>query len=1309
MTIHEAKQDPAEKWPSLVLEGDLIGESTLENIQRDIQKEKKTFNGKAYGLRKGLRIIHEIKMAYRVGRAHWQEFRSTESCSTELLSKYMQHFLDEVCGFFDIEVDTPFLRADNRRIPVLLTDNQKFWRDKEDPSSPSPAQMLSDELMKEEKSLWGIVTNGHKLCLMRDGVSYDHRSYLEFDLEKMFTTQDVASFSCMWCLIHRTSFSQISGDPLTSRLESWRLKGALGSDRVREQLTSQLCQALCILGSGFLKNSSVSKVVTEKSSLDGFFSELLCLVYRVILIMTLEEKGYIHPDDTPKSARELYAGGYSLAALRTHSIHQSSQNHHLDRWEGLKVLFEALGHGGEAESHLGLRALGGLFDSSWMPLLSKASCENHAFMRAIHKLAWFDGGAGVMPISWEKFMTRDLGSAFEQVLHFTPQIRKDGTFHLEGGLSKEEGFLSIPFDLVEALAASTIDPLMDRWESEDPQAIMENLAILDPACGSGTFLLAAARRITHRLYEIRVKNAAKENGGSEGCEKSEESEDNEQGIRKAAMKQQIFREVTTRCLYGVDISSKATALTKFMLWLHTMDKGKPLAFLDTKIRTGNSLYGVFDLSALIRGIPDGAYEVLMGDKRKQAIKLQRKNKEDQTKSQLRHDELEARLDSLVASFKKELEFASKLPENTATEIRDKAALTRKMRASGTYALMKQTCDAYVASWVLMKNEKNLVPTSAFVWDVLGEKIRPSKKMEIISAELRAFHWPLEFPQVMWRGGFDGLLTSPPGHGAQMIDQLFFRSTHPEVALANNPEGFKNLLAKIESKDPAHYRRYLKEKFLSDRQVHWFRTSGRYPLCSQQPNFGELFADFMRQVVHSRGFAGAVVPTKVMTSSSSAFARQVLFAKRLVSFFGFEAAVPLFLNSKDPFGLLTISGDQIHCKKSAVASGLQEAGEIDSDEKCYQLSEDIVRMVSPNTLSFPLYRSAWDAEVAVRLYSENAPLIDEAGDDPINYWKLKIVKEPAKNLIKATADTHTIAQLSSLIPLYEPDRIGPYDHHYEHGEIDRELKLPAYYVKGNRHPKGDGESGGGKGMSDVSLTSQTTSVFSRVLATTALSKLGGSSGGGDRLWSFFIRTSGTPTRRLAGTIVPEAVYGAGVMQITSQVDHFSFLALSSLLSSLVCEWFVKQKTEGSISPPILKELPMIPPQALSRSRSVSWLGGQSPIPWLAKQAFWLYYTHKDLNVMAEDIGYTKGPMTWDPFKRAVVSGALEAAIFRLYRISKSEATMMMDSLETLASFERMVYGEYRTRRLMLEAWDSPAVVSAECIASTGEVGQAKKAS
>ena len=1207
--------------------------------------------------------------------------------------------------FFDFEVDTPFLRADNRRIPVLLTDNQTFWSDKEDPSSLSPAQVLFDELMKEEKSLWGIVTNGHKLCLMRDGVSHDHRSYLEFDLDKMFAGEDVASFSCMWCLIHRTSFSQMSGDPLTSRLESWRLKGSLGSDRGCEQLTRQLCQALCILGSGFLKNSPLRKAVTETRALDGFFSELLCLVYRVIMIMTLEEKGYIHPNGTSKSARELYAG-YSLAALRTHSIHQSSQNHHLDRWEGMKVVFEALGHGGEAENLLGLRALGGLFDPSWMPRLSKASCENHAFMRAIHKLAWFDGGAGVVAISWEKFMTHELGAAFEQILHCTPQIRKDGTFHLEGGPSKEEGLVSTPMDVVEALVASTIEPLMERWQSS--QAVMDNLAILDPACGSGTFLLEAARRITQRLYELQGENVA-ENGASK------ESEEDKQGrLRKAGIKQQIFREVVLRCLYGVDISSKATALTKFMLWLHTMDKGKPLAFLDTKIRTGNSLYGVLDLSVLTKGIPEGAYEVLMGDKRKQAIKLQRKNKEEQKKSQLRHDELEVRLDSLMSSFKKELEFASKLPKNTATEIRDKAALHRKMRTSGTYALMKQTCDAYVASWVLMKNENNVVPTSAFVWDVLNEKIRPSKKMEIIAAELGAFHWPLEFPQVMWRGGFDGVLTSPPGQGAQMIDQQFFRSTHPEVALAGSPAGFKELLAKIESKDPAHYKRYLKEKFMSDRLVHWFRTSGRYPLCSQRPNFGELFADFMRQVVHSRGFAGAVVPTKVMQSSSSPFAREVLFAKRLVSFFGFETSTPLFLNSKESFGLLTITGDQIHCKKSIVASGLQETGEIDSGEKRYQLSEDVVRMVSPNTLSFPLYRSSWDAVVAVRLYSENAPLIDEAGDEPINYWKIQIAKEPAssKNLVEATADTHTVAQVSSWIPLYEPDRLGPYDHHYEHGEIDRELKLPTYYVKGSRHPEDDGEkSGGGKGTASQLTTQITSSVFSRVLGTTALSKLGGSSGGGERRWSYFIRTSGSPTRHLVGTMVPEAVYGEGVMQITSKVDHFSFLALSSLLSSLVLEWFVKQKTEGHISPHILKELPMIPPQALSRSRSVSWLGGQSPIPWLAKQAFWLYYTYKDLSVMAEDIGYTKGPMRWDPVKRAVVSAALEAAIFRLYRISKSEATMMMDSLEALASFERMVYGEYRTRRLVLGAWDMPAVVSAKCIASTssGEVGETKKAS
>jgi type II restriction/modification system DNA methylase subunit YeeA len=105
---------------------------------------------------------------------------------------------------------------------------------------------------------------------------------------------------------------------------------------------------------------------------------------------------------------------------------------------------------------------------------------------------------------------------------------------------------------------------------------------IDPACGSGHFLLSAAQTIAVQLSHLR----------SEG--------DSPDGYRNA------LREVIRHCIYGVDLNPMAVELTKISLWLESYEPGKPLGFLDNHIRVGNSLLGVFEPSILADGIPNDA-------------------------------------------------------------------------------------------------------------------------------------------------------------------------------------------------------------------------------------------------------------------------------------------------------------------------------------------------------------------------------------------------------------------------------------------------------------------------------------------------------------------------------------------------------------------------------------------------------------------------------------------------------------------------------------------------------------------------------
>ncbi|HMM35416.1 MAG TPA: N-6 DNA methylase, partial [Thermoanaerobaculia bacterium] len=116
-----------------------------------------------------------------------------------------------------------------------------------------------------------------------------------------------------------------------------------------------------------------------------------------------------------------------------------------------------------------------------------------------------------------------------------------------------------------------LDPaIAECLKQPDPEKALLSLRVLDPACGSGHFLIAAAQRIGRRLASIRT--------GDE--------EPAPEAIR------QSVRDVVAHCIYGVDVNPMAVELCKVALWMETLEPGKPLGFLDHRIRCGDSLLGV---------------------------------------------------------------------------------------------------------------------------------------------------------------------------------------------------------------------------------------------------------------------------------------------------------------------------------------------------------------------------------------------------------------------------------------------------------------------------------------------------------------------------------------------------------------------------------------------------------------------------------------------------------------------------------------------------------------------------------------------
>ena len=303
-------------------------------------------------------------------------------------------------------------------------------------------------------------------------------------------------------------------------------------------------------------------------------------------------------------------------------------------------------------------------------------------MEAIFRLAWLRDDSTIVPVNWRDMETEELGSVYEGLLELTPRLTLDGRgfafaegAETKGNERKKSGSYYTPDSLVQALLDSALDPVLDRIES---------VTVIDPACGSGHFLLAAARRIATRVARVRTG-----------------------GVPSAADYRHALRDAVRCCVHGVDRNPMAIELARVALWIETVEPGKPLGFLDANLRVGDSLLGIFDLKALEKGIPDAAYKPLTGDERATANDFLRRNRSDKGVTQDIFDFAgggtrvrKVTLPDLAAS----LRAVRQLPEDTLDEITAKRLKYRDAHSDARLTSLEQAADLYIAAFLAPKTK-----------------------------------------------------------------------------------------------------------------------------------------------------------------------------------------------------------------------------------------------------------------------------------------------------------------------------------------------------------------------------------------------------------------------------------------------------------------------------------------------------------------------------------------------------------------------------------------------------------------------------
>lgn len=1080
-------------YTAIRIEGGLIPADELSRLTTLAQPEATEQTDAHYGTPRGLKLRDEIARYFKIAQNLWQEFhavrqRADVDSHATTLNNFLLPLLRDSLGFADLARSPGVTTGDHTyqigyaalggRLPVVLAGHdqpldqaaERFGDTNIDTGRTrrrSPFMLTQETLNASDESLWAVVSNGLKLRILRDNPSLTRPAYIEVDLEAIFTEELYADFTAFWLLAHATRFGKTGAEPADSPWERWRNTGQQAGVTVRMNLRYQVADALKALGTGFLSHPGNTHLREQlqnqeqaSASKQAFFDELLRLVYRFIFLATVEDRtepttgqSLIFTPDATDAARQRYRAGYSLTWLRERAARASSFDTHSDLWQALSITFDGLAVGQPA---LGLPALGGLFAQDQFQILAQAHIENRHLLAAVFKLGYFRQPTGLTRVNYRDMGAEELGSVYESLLELVPNLQNLAQPHAamlafvgdedeagveastKGNARKLTGSYYTPESLVQELIKSALEPVIAQTVQANPanpvDALLQ-LTVCDPACGSGHFLLAAARRLADEVAKLRAAQMG--------------------GAPSPADYRHALRDVVGRCIYGVDKNPMAIQLAKTALWLEAYTPDRPLTFIDHHLQVGDALLGVLDPKILENGIPDEAYAVLSGDDKIVASALKKQNKAD-----LKSWKAIAADDLFAASpLTAEANAVEHLADDTLDGIAAKRSAWATADTHARHSTLARLADTYVAAFLAPKvpDTQNTIPLSGYLWALQRGQGEVNADIDsaanLVCRTHSVFHWWLAFPQVAEKGGFAVMLGNPPWERIKLQEEEFFATRSPLVAMAKNKSErgkriellrqgllLHTLYPDVEAAEglsPPNraemqlYREFLQARRGAEAASLYAHKSGRYPTTGVgDVNTYALFSESFSQLTNLGGRAGFIVPTGIATDDTTKvfFGGLVSRGKlaKLVSFYEVRRWFPA-TDERKPFCLFTV-GNAVNAK---FIFDVDAISDLAKQDKWYELTPKDFELLNPNTLTLPTFRSQRDAELTKKLY-RNAPVLlaDAQPDDgsDANPWGIRFQRMlDMSNDSGLFRDDPAASGAPKRLPLYEGKMIHQFDH------------------------------------------------------------------------------------------------------------------------------------------------------------------------------------------------------------------------------------------------------------------------------------------
>jgi hypothetical protein len=779
-------------YPSIRIEGAILSPDLLDRLEELTGQRPADF-----GLESGTKVKDEIARAWADAQDYWRIFqrklgglRPGATATTETRQQWVVPLLG-LLGY-QLEYQPRGVEIGGKNYPIshrianrgdtpihIIGAGEAAGLDRKPERAVRrmSAHGMVQEYLNLQDELYGLVTNGRVLRLLRDSSRLVKLTYLEFDLERIFSDGLFADFAILYRLLHASRLPLAAQDGAESLIERYHQDSLDSGARIRDGLSRAVEQALRDFANGFLTNSANADLqaaaATGKLTPTAYYQLLLRLIYRLLFLLVIEERDLIFPATAEARGRQIYERYYSLQRLRRLSEKRYlADGRRHDLWLSLLATFRLFEEDGPGVK-LGVAPLAGdLFEREAIGLLNRCTLGNDVLLGCLNALGLYqhpDTGQRIR-VNYAALNVEEFGSVYEGLLEYEARFLTTE----QGGASRRVTFAFVQGDdraatgshytaddLVQPLLKHSLDYLIaDKLATPTPEAALLSLRVGDIACGSGHILLAAARRIGTALATART---------------------GEEQPSPGAFRQAV-RDVIRTCIYGVDLNPLAVELCKVALWLEAHVPGEPLNFLDHHIKCGNAIVGFARPEELAQGVPDEAFAAQLvnntGGHKATGTALRQRNKAERSQQgQLSLQppaQTQAQMDRLLGKWRA----LTALPETTPAQIRAKKAQFEAFEESDEAWLLGQIAAIPIAQFYLPKSAeyRDLHITDGEFREYWRGVRRPQGQATAeawgVARQKRFFHWFLEFPEIMAKGGFDCILGNPPYLGGQALSGTY---------------------------------------------------------------------------------------------------------------------------------------------------------------------------------------------------------------------------------------------------------------------------------------------------------------------------------------------------------------------------------------------------------------------------------------------------------------------------------------------------------------------------------------------------------